>query len=522
MLTFRATWSIPGLLILAGLVPGVVPVDAGEKKAGVKDASKKAEAAKEEAPSAAPLLSKKDELTAADDKDSKHTSSPRKRYPVKLTEGKVYQIDLKSKDFDAVLRLENSAGQEVAYNDDFEPSSLDSRIIYKAAKTGAYTIIATSLDGKAGKFALAAVEASGADAVASMFKGKTLELKATGGKSVYAGELTDADPVVTKHYYKLFTVKLEKGKVYRIDYRSDDFDAYLFLEDASGNRLAQDDDSGGGLNARIVYKAKATDTYRIVATTMPALKTGKFSLDVVPGDAKDEADAAFNERLSNIATATPAELKMLVPELAKRFLAKGEDLTINDARQAMMVANALEDADVDLARSAYESFLKAFEGASNKQVATVVTRTFESSLKKLAILGKEFEITGMTVDGKEFDLKDLKGKVVLVDFWATWCGPCIGEIPNMLRAYEKYRDKGFTIIGVSLDRTDEAIVKFNEARKLPWNSLNIEDSKKWAEKYGVNAIPFPVLVDASGRVTSIRARGPQLEILLERLLKDKK
>jgi thiol-disulfide isomerase/thioredoxin len=111
---------------------------------------------------------------------------------------------------------------------------------------------------------------------------------------------------------------------------------------------------------------------------------------------------------------------------------------------------------------------------------------------------------------------------VLVDFWATWCGPCIAEIPNMLEAHAKYGKRGFEIIGVSLDRTDEAIVKFNEQRKIPWNSINIEDSKKLAEEYGVNAIPFPVLIDREGNVVSLRARGPQLDRLLERLFSDEK
>lgn len=522
MLAFRNTWLMPGLLVLAAYFASVASVSAGAKKPGDKGDFNKVEKAKDEASASAPVFTTKDELTAADPKDTKHSNSPRKLYKVKLIEGKSYQIDLKSKDFDAVLRLETAAGQEVAYNDDFEPTSLDSRIVYKAGKTGAYQIIATSLDGKMGKFSLVAVEVTGADAVASVFKGQSLELKAKDGKGTYAGELTDDDASAAKHYYKLFTIRLEKGKVYRIDHRSDDFDAYLFLEDAAGNRLAQDDDSGGGLNARIVFKVKATDTYRIVATTMPPNKTGKFSLAVVPGNANDVEEATFNERLASLATASPAEVKNVVRDFTKRLQAKGEALTINDARQAMVVANALEDTDIDQARAAYEAFIKAFAEASNKQVATIVTRSFEGSLKKLAILGKEFEITGTTVDGKDFDLKDLKGKVVLVDFWATWCGPCIGEIPNMLQAYEKYRGKGFEIIGVSLDRTDEAIVKFNEKRKLPWNTLNIEDSRKWADKYGVNAIPFPVLVDASGRVISIRARGPQLEVLLARLLGEKK
>jgi len=94
----------------------------------------------------------------------------------------------------------------------------------------------------------------------------------------------------------------------------------------------------------------------------------------------------------------------------------------------------------------------------------------------------------------------------------------------MESAYKKYHGKGFDIIGISLDRPDddEKLSKFIENRKMPWPTINIEDSRKLADRYDVNAIPFPILVDANGRVVSIRARGPQLERLLEKMLGEKK
>ena len=99
-------------------------------------------------------------------------------------------------------------------------------------------------------------------------------------KKEYPGELTNKDAVVGNHYHQLFTVKFEQGEIYKIDLRSDDFDAYLFLEDPDGGLLAEDDDSGGGLNSRIIHKAAKAGVYRIIASTLPAKQTGKFKLEV--------------------------------------------------------------------------------------------------------------------------------------------------------------------------------------------------------------------------------------------------
>jgi thiol-disulfide isomerase/thioredoxin len=372
---------------------------------------------------------------------------------------------------------------------------------------------------------LVALPGVGSGQTGSKFPGKAPELKVTDGKASYEGALTDDDPASQDRRYKVFAILLEMGKVYRIDHRNagDDpkFDPFLFLEDPSGATIEADDDSGGQNDARILVKIDKTGTYRIVATTSQPKQTGKFKLEVAATTNASEVNfAEMNALVKQFPKAMQAERRTLAADVIKRLRSRGESVTVPELLLGFQLGNEAELSDVELARDVYKDLLKMVEGSSNRQFAGAA-RAFESSLKNLDRIGKPIEITGKTVDGKDFDLAKLKGKVVLVDFWATWCGPCVEEIPNMKEAYTKYHDKGFEVIGVSLDRTDQAIVKFTEKTKLPWPCINVEDSKKLAERYGVNAIPHPILIGKDGNIVSLRARGPALDRLLDRLLETK-
>jgi thiol-disulfide isomerase/thioredoxin len=365
--------------------------------------------------------------------------------------------------------------------------------------------------------------------LASQFTGKTIDLTLKEGKVEYPSELDDKDPkAVGNRRYKIFTVQLEQGKVYRIDHRGTGgdpkFDPYLILEDAAGVQLDFDDDGGGGLDSRLVFKAAKTGQYRIIATTFVPGQTGKFMLAFsAPSKAEAEvADRIFQVR--SFASLTAPQRKTLVADVCKHLKGLNGDLTIKEFQLVNMLGEEAEiEGAVELARQVFEEAIKEFSAAKDENIAKA-TQPLEGALKNLDKLGSKFEITGMKTDGKEFDLANLKGKVVLVDFWATWCGPCIQELPNLEAAYKKYHGKGFEVIGVSLDRKgdDEKLTKFMENRKMPWGCINIEDSKKLADKYEVNSIPYPVLIGPDGRVVSLRGRGPTLERLLARLLDEKK
>lgn len=266
----RQIWFTACLVVSACLWLPTLATSASDKK---KDEKKKIE----------PIFSKDEELTDKDEKDTHPflKRSPRKDYPIKLTERKIYQIDLKSKDFDAVLRLEDSTGKEVAFNDDAPgEKTLNARILYKATASAEYKIIATCLNANAGKFSLLVIEAVGLTS-ASVFKGKAIDLMLKDGKARYTGELLAQDGIAYGHYYKAFALQLEAGKRYRIDHQSPDFDAYLILEDSHGNVLAEDA-GNNKRNSRIVRTATKTGAYRVIATSVAARATGKIVLDVAP------------------------------------------------------------------------------------------------------------------------------------------------------------------------------------------------------------------------------------------------
>lgn len=173
----------------------------------------------------------------------------------------------------------------------------------------------------------------------------------------------------------------------------------------------------------------------------------------------------------------------------------------------------------------YEQTVEALkENFSNSPTVQNVAQELEknkqlrASKAPLSLGAKAKDIVMANPEGTEIKLSDYEGKIVLLDFWASWCGPCRKENPHVVKLYEKYKDAGFTVFSVSLDKNKASWLAAIEKDKLVWDA-HVSDLQGWqnaaAKQYQVSSIPFTVLLDREGKVIQTKLRGYQLEQMLE-------
>ncbi len=201
---------------------------------------------------------------------------------------------------------------------------------------------------------------------------------------------------------------------------------------------------------------------------------------------------------------------------------KGIDLEKNGAQSlwsaytgyAAMLAEAN---DIEGAKKQYQAAKDAMSGIPQ------VNQLAEAAIKDLDLIGTEpaaFPDDAKDLDDKLVSLADFKGKVLLIDFWATWCGPCRVEMPNVIKAFEKFHAKGFEIVGISLDRPGdtEKVKEYVAQKKIGWRQVYYSDvPNKVSELYEVHGIPHTILIGKDGKVIKTGLRGEALQKTLEKL-----